>query len=91
MNQHKPDLPYAHEVSTDQGTVFDYWWVQPSEDWSTDCATGRDYARACLAEMAEREDPTILSRTVSAMVAKGSFGGIETGFTSFIASRCLGC
>ena len=59
----------------------DYWQLGPeSNDWAADNATGRRYAEAFIAAVEPDEFSLRLNRVMQAMVCKGRYAGIETGF-----------
>lgn len=63
------------------------WNVQATGDWSADCATGREYGEALVAQMRERGDPSPLARIVAAMPSAQT--GIEVGFLTAVAGNTI--
>lgn len=60
----------------------------PTENWSNDCAAGREYARFVLEETDKFQDPLALLAAVAIM--KGSpLSGIQVGFYQTIAETLL--
>lgn len=58
-------------------------------NWGVDNATGRDWARAVVADIRKKDNPTILGHIVKDMVSKGSYGGVESGFFHFLSEELL--
>lgn len=79
------DLPFVDATATE---VL-LWSVQPTGDYSTDCATGARYARAMLTVIRTHQTPQLLGNVVCAMPPRAKWTGIEIGFLTEIATRAV--
>ena len=73
--------------SARQDATLASWNVTPTGDWSTDCATGRNFGAETVTFMRARESGMIgLSYIVQANKGAGHIPtGVEVGFMSSIA------
>lgn len=68
----------------------DYWPIPETGDWSADCAVGRAAAADACRVMHFHGVTPVLGFVVKAMVERGRFGGVETGFCQGIAEAMGG-
>jgi hypothetical protein len=86
-------LPFVHDErpDDDHNKQRDFWHVDSSGQYWSDCLYGNDLARHALRYMDETSDGGLLRLVVHAMVARGPerWGGIEIGFFERIEPRLV--
>jgi hypothetical protein len=79
------DLPF---IAKDQcGNTVTLWAPERTGDYATDCAKGREYADAVIAEMQCGENAALLGWIVRGFGP--DFDGVEIGFCHRIAEHAL--
>ena len=68
-------------------TGDDYWTISDTGEWAADNDAGRAAAAELMRVMHFQDAPFLLGHVMKAMVAKGRWSGVETGFAQAIAER----
>jgi len=80
-------LPFV-EVRAD--SVVNFWAPATADDYEAQCALGRSYAEALLAEMKATKNPLLFGTVIRAITAAGKYEGVEIGFCSALGIELLG-
>lgn len=65
------------------------WAPERTGDYDKDCQIGRNYAAEFIKMMREQENTAFLGRIMRAMIAGGTYGGVEIGFCAVTAAQLL--
>ncbi|MGX7874441.1 hypothetical protein ACVDG5_018265 [Mesorhizobium sp. ORM6] len=63
------------------------WHPKRTGNYSEDCATGREYFRELHEFMLMSDNPTFLTRVLSAQVQGGTWEGVEIGFGQAMSEK----
>jgi hypothetical protein len=58
-------------------------------DWATDCAHGREVAKARIADARLKRNPCEITAIVRSMAESERYGGIEVGFIFELAAELI--
>jgi hypothetical protein len=79
-------LTFATHDGTGRGKL---WTPERPKDYGAACAMGREYGLELITHIQENRDPAILGGVIRAMIAAGTFDGVEAGFCSAIGVHLL--
>ncbi len=69
---------------------IDYWQSEnENRDWSEGCQEGRQRAADLVDFMQSQNDPSLLNRVGKAIVGRGRYGSVETGFFQQIGANLI--
>lgn len=67
----------------------DFWSPKISDDWAEDTARGKAYADEAVACIRVNDNPSALGHVIKAMIGKGGYSGVETGFFHRLSEHLL--
>lgn len=80
----RTELPFVSDRSNGSGGKFNFWDVQPSNNWLDDCKAGAEYARMYMERATGRNLDPLLGKIAMDMVRAGHTNGVVHGFMSAI-------
>ncbi|UVK46792.1 hypothetical protein BPNPMPFG_002502 [Mesorhizobium sp. AR07] len=83
------DLSFVGIDSTDEFPKVMPWQPTRTGEYTEDCKVGRTYFAELSELMLAQNNPTFLSRVLSAQVAGGKWEGVEIGFSQAMSETLM--